>query len=57
MSHSVYGHASDSEPWPTASCCGEPRVTPEVDCCYDHARACHGCGQPAVGPLCQDCGG
>lgn len=29
--------------WPTASCCGEPRVTPDVDRCYDHAY----CGEPA----------
>lgn len=32
-----------SEPWPTASCCGEPRVSREVDACYDHAKLCAGC--------------
>jgi hypothetical protein len=26
--------------WPFASCCGEPRVTPAVDRCYDHAKVC-----------------
>lgn len=26
--------------WPTASCCGEPRVVPDVDRCYDHAKCC-----------------
>ncbi|MBJ7469689.1 MAG: hypothetical protein JHD16_00225 [Solirubrobacteraceae bacterium] len=34
------------ETWPTSSCCGEPRVTPAVDRCYDHATACRDCGQP-----------
>lgn len=39
-----------------ASCCGESRVTPEVDACYDHAKVCKVCDAPSVAGLCPTCG-
>jgi hypothetical protein len=36
-----------TEAWPTASCCGEPRVSRDVDACYDHAKLSPS-GEPEV---------
>lgn len=41
--------------WPIASCCGEPRVTKELDVCYDHAKVCRICEGPSVDGLCPAC--
>lgn len=38
--------------WPTASCCGEPRVIESLDVCYDHARCCEVCDGPAIERVC-----
>jgi hypothetical protein len=45
---------SDQQPtsWPTASCCGEPRVTQDIDACYDHAKRCSICREPTVAGGC-----
>jgi hypothetical protein len=41
--------------WPSASCCGEPRVSKSVDRCYDCADVCTTCGGPAAGKFCPAC--
>ncbi len=41
--------------WPTATCCGEPRVTRDVDACYDHAKVCWTCDEPSVDGICPAC--
>lgn len=43
------------EHWPTASCCGEPRVTRHVDRCYDHAKVCATCDEPSENGVCPAC--
>lgn len=45
------------ENWPTASCCGEPRVTKDVDRCYDHAKVCQqgACTEPSEDGMCPQC--
>jgi hypothetical protein len=43
------------EHWPTASCCGEPRVTRHVDRCYDHAKVCATCDEPSEDGVCPAC--
>jgi hypothetical protein len=52
------GEADAVNTWPTASCCGEPRVTPLVDACYDHAKLCACCRiEPSVDGDCPSCAG
>lgn len=41
---------------PNASCCGQPRVTPRVDRCYDCAKVCTWCRiEPSEDGVCPRC--